>query len=63
VVKEYIIKTFVTNLGVPMGSRKICKTKFIEAKVQKVFEELDKAEFCGLALNQFCKNNTMLYFE
>jgi hypothetical protein len=35
-----------------MGSKMICKTKFIEAKVQRVLEELDKAEFPGLALNQ-----------
>jgi hypothetical protein len=35
-----------------MSSKKIGKTKFIEAKIQKVLEELDKAEFCGLALNQ-----------
>jgi hypothetical protein len=35
-----------------MGSRKISKTKFLKTKVQKVFEELDKAEFSGLALNQ-----------
>jgi hypothetical protein len=52
VEKEYISKSFVKYLGVPMGSKKICKTKFIKAKIQKVLEELDKAEFCGLALNQ-----------
>jgi hypothetical protein len=31
--KEYISKTFVKYLGAPMSSKKICKTKFIEAKV------------------------------
>jgi hypothetical protein len=38
-----------------MGWRKISKRKFLEAKVQKVFEELDKAEFSGLVLNQIMK--------
>jgi hypothetical protein len=38
-----------------MGSKKICKTKFIEAMVQRVLEELDKVEFCGLALNQIIR--------
>jgi hypothetical protein len=38
-----------------MGSRKISKIKFIEAKVQKVFEEFDKLEYCGLTLNQMIR--------
>jgi hypothetical protein len=50
--KEDISKSFVKHLGAPMGSKKIYKTKFIEVEVQRVLEELDKVEFCGLALNQ-----------
>jgi hypothetical protein len=42
-------------LGVPVGSRKISKNKFIEAKIEKVLEELDKAEFSGLAINQIIR--------
>jgi hypothetical protein len=52
VKKEYISKSFIKYHGAPMGSKKICKTKFIEAKIQKVLEELGKAEFCGLDINQ-----------
>jgi hypothetical protein len=52
VEKEYVTKTFVKYLGVPIGSKKLCKKQFIEAKVQKVFEEIDKVEFSGLAINQ-----------
>jgi hypothetical protein len=36
-------------------SRKISKTKILEAKVQKVFEGLDKVEFSGRGLNQIMK--------
>jgi precorrin-2 methylase len=43
VVKEYVVNnSFIKYLGVPMWSRKMSKTKFLEANVQKVFEELDK---------------------
>jgi hypothetical protein len=52
VKKEYVSDTFVKYLVVPIGSKRICKKKFIEAKVQKFFEELDKIEYCGLAINQ-----------
>jgi hypothetical protein len=38
-----------------MDSRKITKKKFIEAKVQKIFEEFDKFEYCGLAVNQMIR--------
>jgi hypothetical protein len=45
-----------------MDSRKISKTKFIEGKIQKVFEEFDKLKYCGFALNNdICYQ--MLYFE
>jgi hypothetical protein len=52
VEKNYVTENFVKYLVIPLGSRKICKTKFVEAKIQKVLEELDKAEFSGLAINQ-----------
>jgi hypothetical protein len=54
--KDYIGKNdFIKYLGVPLGSRKIAKKKFIEAKVNKVFEEFDKLEFSGLAFNQIVR--------
>jgi hypothetical protein len=55
VEKEYITDNFVKYLGVPVGSRKICKTKFIEAKIQKVLEELGKAKFSVLAINEIIR--------
>jgi hypothetical protein len=67
VEKNSVTKNFVKYLGIPLGLRKICKTKFIEAKIQKVLEELDKAEFSGLAINQIvrvirCHILNKLYF-
>jgi hypothetical protein len=54
--KEYVVsKSFIKFLGVPMGSRKVSKVKFTESKIQKVLEDLDKVEFCGLALNQIIR--------
>jgi hypothetical protein len=38
-----------------MGSRKISKTKFLEAMIQKILEELDKADYSGLVLTQNLK--------
>jgi hypothetical protein len=38
-----------------MSSRKVSRIMFNESKVQKVFEELDKLEFCGLAFNQMIR--------
>jgi hypothetical protein len=55
VEKEYVTDRFVKYLGIPLGSRKLCKTKFLESKIQKVLEELDKAEFSGLAINQIVR--------
>jgi hypothetical protein len=56
VLKEYMGKEeYIMYLGVPLGSRKISKKKFIEAKINKVYEELDKLEFSGLAFNQIIK--------
>jgi hypothetical protein len=53
VEKEYVAnKNFIKYLGVPLESRKVSKVKFIEAKIQKVLEELDNVEFSGLAINQ-----------
>jgi hypothetical protein len=55
VEKLYITDNFAQYLRIPLGSRKLCKTKFIEAKIQRVYEDLDKAEFCGLAINQIVR--------
>jgi hypothetical protein len=54
--KDYIGKNdFIKCLGAPLGSRKIAKKKFIEAKVNKVFEEFDKLEFSRLVFNQIVR--------
>jgi hypothetical protein len=55
VEKQYVTDSFVKYLGIPLGSRKLCKTKFLESKIQKVLEELDKAEFSRLAINQIVR--------
>jgi hypothetical protein len=53
---EYIAKnSFTKYLIIPLGSRKINKTKFIETKINKLKEELDKLEYSGLAFNQMLK--------
>jgi hypothetical protein len=54
--KEYISDNgFIKYLGIPLGSRRIGKVKFIETKIKKVFEEIDKLEFSGLAFNQMIR--------
>jgi hypothetical protein len=54
--KEYIAKnSFIKYLIIRLGSRKINKTKFIETKINKLKEELDKLEYSGLAFNQMLK--------
>jgi hypothetical protein len=56
VLKQYMGREeYIKSLGVPLGSRKISKKKFIEAKINKIREELDKLEFSGLAFNQMVK--------
>jgi hypothetical protein len=56
VLKQYMGREeYIKYLGVPLGSRKISKKKFIEAKVNKIREELDKFEFSGFAFNQIVK--------
>jgi hypothetical protein len=51
--KEYITSNnFIKYLGIPLGSRRFWKTKFIETKV---LEEIDKLEFSGLAFNQMLR--------
>jgi hypothetical protein len=56
VLKSYMGKEeFIKYLGVPLGSRRLSRKKFIEAKFNKVYEELDKLEFSGLAFNQIVK--------
>jgi hypothetical protein len=55
-MKEYVANSkCVKYLGVPMRSKRISKTKFLEAKVQKVFEELDKVEDSDLRINQMIR--------
>jgi hypothetical protein len=55
-MKEYVASNkFVKYLRVPMGSKRISKTKFLEGKVQIFFEELDKMEYSDLALNQIIR--------
>jgi hypothetical protein len=55
-MREYIAgKSFVKYLCILMDSRKIGKTKFIEAKIKRVLEELDKVEFSGFAINQIIR--------
>jgi hypothetical protein len=56
VLKQYVMnREFVKYLGIPLGSRKISKKKFIDAKFSKIYEELDKCELWGLAINQQVK--------
>jgi hypothetical protein len=56
VLKQYTMnREFVKYLGIPLGSRKIAKKKFIDAKISKIYEELDKCELGGLAINQQVK--------
>jgi hypothetical protein len=68
VLKQYMSREeYIKYLGVPLGSRKISKKRFIEAKINKVREELDKLEFSGLAFNQIVKTirnfiTNMLYY-
>jgi hypothetical protein len=56
VLKSYMGKEdFIKYLGVSLGSRRISKKKFIEAKFNKIYEELDKLEHSELAFNQMVK--------
>jgi hypothetical protein len=55
-LKSYMVKEdFIKYLGVLLGSRRISKKKFMDAKINKINEELDKLEFSGLAFNQMVK--------
>jgi hypothetical protein len=56
VLKDYKGKEeYIKYLGVPLESKRISKRKFIDAKINKMYEELDKLEFSGLAFNQMVK--------
>jgi hypothetical protein len=55
VLKEYLGREEYIKFGVRLGSRKISKKKFIEAKINKINEELDKLEFSRLVFNQIVK--------
>jgi hypothetical protein len=43
---------YIKYLGVPLGSKRIVKDKFSEAKIQKMLYEINRLEFSGLAINQ-----------
>jgi hypothetical protein len=46
--KDYILDdNFIKYLGIPLGSRRLGKVKFIETKIKKIFEEIDKLEKKG----------------
>jgi hypothetical protein len=54
--KDYISDdNFIKYLGIQLGSRRLGKVKFIETKVKKIFEEIDKLEYSGLAFNQMIR--------
>jgi hypothetical protein len=54
--KEYFSELeYVKYLGVPLGSKRISKVKFAEAKIQKMLYEIDRLEYSGLAINQMLK--------
>jgi hypothetical protein len=56
IVKKYVSSNnSVKYLGISMESRRISKVNFIETKVMKVLEELNKAEYRGLALNKIIR--------
>jgi hypothetical protein len=56
VQKKYIGKDdSIKYLGVPFRSRKVSKKKFIEAKMNKIYEEMNKLEFSRLVFNQIVK--------
>jgi hypothetical protein len=46
---------FIKYLEAPLGSKRIVKTKFVEAKMEKLFYQLDKLEFSGLVINQMLR--------
>jgi hypothetical protein len=59
--KEYMSELeYVKYLGVPLGSRRIGKVKFAEAKIQKILYEKDILEYSGLAINQMLKVNRII---
>jgi hypothetical protein len=54
--KDYISDdSFIKYLRIPLGSRRLGKVKFIETKIKKIFEEIDKLEYNGLAFNQMIR--------
>jgi hypothetical protein len=54
--KDYIAdEGFIKYLGIQLGSRRIGKVEFMETKVKKIFEEIDKLEYSGLAFNQMIR--------
>jgi hypothetical protein len=54
--KDYITDdSFIKYLGIPLGSKRMGKVKFIESKIKKIFEEIDKLEYSGLAFNQMIR--------
>jgi hypothetical protein len=42
-------------MGVPLGSKRIGKVKFAEAKIQQILYEINRLEYSGLVINQMLK--------
>jgi hypothetical protein len=54
--KQYVSELeYVKYLGVPLGSKRIGKVKFAEAKIRKMLYEIDRLEYSGFAINQMLK--------
>jgi hypothetical protein len=54
--KEYVSELeYIKYLMIPLGSKRIGKIKFAEAKIQKMLYEIGRLEFSGLAINQMLK--------
>jgi hypothetical protein len=46
---------FMKYLKIPMDAKRICKKKYVESKIQRALEELDKVEYSSLPLNQIMR--------
>jgi hypothetical protein len=54
--KDYISDNgFIKYLGIPLWSKRVGKVKFVESKIKKIFEEIDKLEYSGFAFNQMIR--------
>jgi hypothetical protein len=51
--KVYIYdNSFIKYSGIPLKSKRMGKVKFVESKVKRIFEEIDRLEYSGLAFNK-----------